>query len=165
MDLASKIEAALFVAGEPVTFNKLAKICGTKTGEISEALDALKEKLQNRGLRLIETSGSVELATADEAAPFIEELLKEDFKEELTPASLETLAIIIYEGPISRARIDNIRGVDSRFILRNLAIRGLVEKIEDLNDLRIPKYDVTSELLKYMGFGNREELKKMIDKK
>lgn len=164
MDLSSKIEAVLFVAGEPVTIDKLAKVCGAKTLEIQEALKNLKERFLTGGLRLLELGDGVELATADEAAPFVEEFLKDEFKEELTPASLETLAVVIQEGPISRSRIDDIRGVDSRFILRHLTVRGLVKKIDNPDDLRIPQYDLTFDLLKYFGAADKEELKSLIDK-
>lgn len=165
MDLSSKIEALIFVAGEPVAVNKLARICDEREEEIKKALTRLKEKLKDGGLRLIESSDSVELATAGETALIVEKFLKEDMKEELTPASLETLAVIACSGPISRARIDDIRGVDSRFILRALAVRGLVEKTENTDDLRVPRYDLTPELLKYLGVENKEKLKKLIEQK
>jgi segregation and condensation protein B len=73
-------------------------------------------------------------------------------------AGLETLSIVLYLGPVSRSEIDYIRGVNSNFILRNLLMRGLVERIEHETDKRSLKYRPTFELLSFLGIGSVEEL-------
>jgi segregation and condensation protein B len=71
--------------------------------------------------------------------------------KDLGKAGLETLSIILYQGPISRAEIDYIRGVNSNFILRNLLIRGLIERVENPHDQRSFLYKPTLELISYLG--------------
>ena len=68
------------------------------------------------------------LVAANEFAPLIKEMIKEDIEEELTPAALETLSIIAYRGPMSRAEIEDLRGVNSIYILRQLLLKGLIER-------------------------------------
>ena len=83
---------------------------------------------------------------------------KEELSRDIGKAGLETLSIIIYRGPISRREIDYIRGVNSTFIIRNLLIRGLVEKVQAEKDQRSFLYKPTLELLSFLGVRNFEEL-------
>ena len=88
----------------------------------------------------------------------IEELCKEELSRDLGKAGLETLSIVLYRGPITRSGIDYIRGVNSTFILRNLLIRGLVEKIPNPNDQRSFLYRATFDLLSHLGIPRVEDL-------
>jgi len=96
------------------------------------ALKNLETSLSDRGIVLVTKEDEVTLGTAKDTSELIEKLTKDELVRDLGKAGLETLSIIIYQGPISRAEIDYIRGVQSNFILRNLMIRGLVEKIQIL---------------------------------
>ena len=112
----------------------------------------------NRGLTLIQTDTEVMLGTAKEFSPLIEQLTKEELSRDLGKAGLETLSIVLYQGPISRADIDYIRGVNSQFILRNLLIRGLVERIDNPKDARSFLYKTTLDLLAHLGISKVEDL-------
>ncbi len=158
MQLDSKIEAVLFFKGESVSVKKLSQILGSNDADINEALKILEEKLSERGVRLIRHEDEVTLGTAPKAGEIIEKLIKEDLSKDLGKAGLETLSIVIYRGPISRREIDWIRGVNSTFILRNLLIRGLVEKVVNDMDQRSFLYKPTLELLSYLGVTRIEEL-------
>ncbi len=158
MNLESKIEAILFWKGEPMSRKKLGEILKAEPGEIHEAIEKLKEILQNRGVALIEKDNEVMLGTAPELTEMMGDLQKEELNKDLSKATLETLSIILYKNGASRAEIDYIRGVNSSFTLRALSVRGLVEKIADLKDSRRFIYRPSFELLSYMGVKSIEEL-------
>ncbi len=144
--------------GEPTKIARLAKIFGTEEGEIKEALGSLRENLSGRGIRLMEKDGAFSLATSPESAPFTRALVEEEFDSSLTKAALETMSIVVYRGPVSRADIDYIRGVNSSFILRNLLVRGLVERAANPRDSRSYLYKPSFALLRHLGVQNLEEL-------
>jgi segregation and condensation protein B len=98
------------------------------------------------------------LGTSPSASSLIAEITKEELSKELSKAALETLATVLYKGPITRAEIDYIRGVNSNFILRNLQVRGLVEKIDNPADQRSYLYKPTFQLLEFMGVTRLEDL-------
>ena len=156
--LIAKIEGVLFWKGEPMKISELAEILSSNTSEIKEALETLRKELQERGIRLIENNESVSLATAPLVSGIIEKLTKEELEKDIGRAGLETLSIILYQGPVSRSQIDYIRGVNSSFILRNLLIRGLIEKINNPHDQRGFLYQATIELLSFLGVESREAL-------
>jgi segregation and condensation protein B len=163
-NLTGAIEAILFVYGEPMEIKKLAKLLKTSEAAAKEAIKGLEQQLaaENRGLKLISKDSpagiSVQLATKPEFAPLLENFIKEEFKENLTPASLETLSLIAYMGPISRAQIDYYRGVNSAFILRSLLIRGLIERRLDPKKTNVYLYELSFDLLKYLGISKVEDL-------
>lgn len=156
--LDSKIESVLFWKAEPVSIENLMKIFKKDQNEIEQALLSLEKKLQNGGLRLIRNENQITLSTAKEASEIIESLTKEELIKDLGKAGLETISIVLYQGPISRAEIDYIRGVNSNFILRNLMIRGLVEKVNNPKDQRSFLYKATEQLLAYLGLGKISDL-------
>ncbi len=151
MTLDARIEAILFWKAEPIKISKLATLLDKQEGDIRDALDDLKEKLEERGVALIEWEDEVALSTAPGVSELIESMTKEELMKDLGKAGLETLSIVLYKGPISRADIDYVRGVNSAFILRNLSVRGLISKEEN-------KYKPTMELISHLGMKNIEEL-------
>jgi len=157
-NLEKQLEAVLFWKGEPISIKKLSQIFDKKEEEISAALKTLEMNLSNRGMILIFKEDEVTLGTSKDATEIIEKLTKEELVKDLGRAGLETLSIIIYQGPISRAEIDYIRGVQSTFIVRNLMIRGLVEKIPNPKDQRIFLYKPTFELLSFLGLTKIEDM-------
>jgi segregation and condensation protein B len=159
-NLTGAIEALLFVYGEPMELKKISKLLKIGEQETNNALDDLKKNLQaeNRGLTLIFSDDKVQLVTKPDFAGLLENFIKEEFKENLTPASLETLSLIAYLGPLSRAQIDYYRGVNSGFILRNLLIRGLVERFPAPQKGSVYLYRPSFDLLKYLGISNVREL-------
>ncbi len=158
MELANHIQAILFYQAESLSVSRLAKLLKKSEGEVRDAAKILEESLATTGLRLLQNGDNLTLGTAPEASALIETITKEELAKELSKASLETLAIVLYKAPIARAEIDYIRGVNSTFILRNLLIRGLVEKIENPADQRSFLYKPTFQLLEFMGVAKIEDL-------
>lgn len=163
--LVAAIEAILFVYGEPLEIKRVAKILAIKEAEVETALGELSDKLkdESRGLTLIrEDPGAlnkkVQLATKKEFTPLLENFIKEEFKENLTPASLETLSLIAYLAPVSRSEIDYYRGVNSSFILRSLLLRGLIDRFLNPQKGNVYLYQPSFDLLKYLGISKIEEL-------
>lgn len=158
MNLSATIEAILFFKAEPITIKKLAELTTQTEEAVGQALIELKQALQGRGIALLEKDNTVILGTAPESSALIENIIKEELKKDLGKAGLETLAIVLYKGPVSRSEIDYIRGVNSSFILRNLTVRGLVEKINKEGDNRTFLYRPTFELLAHLGLTSVTDL-------
>jgi segregation and condensation protein B len=158
MDLSAKIEALLFYRAEPLSRQELSKLCGAGESDVSNALTTLKENLSHRGLELMEHGEEVELRTSKGASELIEKIRKEERERDLGRAGAETLAIILYQGPSTRSRIDYIRGVNSTFILRHLLIRGLINRVQNPSDQRSFLYEPSLELLAHLGVRNTSDL-------
>jgi segregation and condensation protein B len=158
LTLDAQIEAVLFFSGEPVSKTKLVEILKTSSNEIKTALKELEIRLENRGVILITKDNLVSLGTSPEVSGIIESIQKDEVNRSLSRASLETLSIVLYKGPITRAQIDYIRGVNSSFILRNLYIRGLIEKSENPNDSRSYLYKASMDLILSLGVSKIEDL-------
>jgi segregation and condensation protein B len=158
MTLDAKIEAILFFKGEPISFKNLASLAGVKESEVKDALTLLEGKLSDRGVRLVFKENEVMLATSANATDLITKITKEELSRDLGRAGLETLSVILYRGPISRKEIDYIRGVNSAFIVRNLLIRGLVERVTSGKDERVFLYKPTLDLISYLGLSRIEDL-------
>lgn len=158
IELESKIEGLLFYKGEDVQIKKLAELLKVTEEEIEESLKKLEQSLINRGLVLVHKDDSVVLGITSELSSLIESIRKEEITKELTKSSLETLSIVLYKNGVSRSEIDYIRGVNSSFILRNLLVRGLIEKIVDPKDSRRVLYRPTFDTLSFMGITSIEQL-------
>ncbi|MFA5022872.1 MAG: SMC-Scp complex subunit ScpB [Candidatus Paceibacterota bacterium] len=169
MNLETKIEAILFYKAEAITVSQLAKWLAVPVSEIETGLANLSNNLNERGVRLVRQGEEIMLGTAPEASSLIEQITKEELSRDLGKAALETLTLIIYEGPLARAEIDYVRGVNSSFILRHLLVRGLIEREIDPKDARRFIYRPTLELLRYLGIEKvadlpeYEEIKKQVD--
>lgn len=158
LTLEAQIEATLFWKAEPVTISELARILAQTEAEISQGLTTLSTQLGGRGLALVRTGDEAMLGTTSEVGDLIARLTKEELSRDLGKAGLETLTVILYRGSVSRAEIDYIRGVNSSFILRNLLIRGLVDKIPNPADARSFLYRPTFELFAWLGVKESAEL-------
>jgi len=161
MNLENKIESVLLFKNEPVSVLELGKWLDEKPEAIKSALANLLESYKDRGIVLVFDGESISLGTHPKLGALIENLQKEELSRELGRAGLETLAIILYKGPISRREIDHIRGVNSSFILRSLLIRGLIERVEGTE--RSYSYKATLKLLEYLGVSRREDLPRYED--
>ncbi|MFW5853070.1 MAG: SMC-Scp complex subunit ScpB [Patescibacteria group bacterium] len=159
MNLGQKIEALLFYKAEPLKKNKIIEWLQTDFQSLTEAVSELKVLLNNRGLILIETDDSLALGTRPELAELLAEIDKKELESNLGPAGLEVLAIVLYQGPITRAGIDYIRGVNSSSTLRQLTMRGLLEKNKNINgDNKTLVYKPTIDLLTKLGISNLNDL-------
>jgi len=160
MNVSSQIESLLFTAGHPVAIKKLSDILEMSEADIKISLGDLAEEYENnkRGLRLVFLENKVQLVATPDSIEAVKSLVKSDFEEDLSPAALETLAIIAYRGALSRAEIESLRGVNCSFILQSLAIRGLIEKKNNPIDGRSYVYNVTFDFLKHLGLSRIEDL-------
>jgi segregation and condensation protein B len=154
------LEALLFIHGEPVTYKKIGAILEIEKEEAEKLAEELKKRLEDpaRGLQLVSDREKVQLATKPEWNTILESFVKEELAEDLTPASLETLSVIAYLGPMSRARIEYLRGVNSSVILRSLMIRGLIERFPDPQRAAGFLYRLTFDAMKHLGIQQKEEL-------
>jgi len=155
MDLASRIEGVLFYRSEPVSVSELSILLETNPEEIRGALTVLATRFEQRGISFIVSGDAVELRTSSALHADIEKMRTEELKRDIGKAGAETLAIILYHDGISRADIDYIRGVNSTFIIRNLLMRGLIERSEEQ---RTFIYRPTIELLAHLGVSHKTEL-------
>ena len=158
MNLSSILESILFVHGEPLDLERLAAIAEKPADEVRAALGQLAQGYEDRGLVLVEKDGAYQLASRPAAAPYVEKLVKGEFSEELSRAALETITVVAYKGPLTRAEIEYIRGVNSSFTLRSLLMRGLVERVENPKDARSYVYQVSIDFLKHLGISRIEDL-------
>jgi segregation and condensation protein B len=159
--LLALLEALLFVADGPVEINQLAKIANVESETIYQGLQQLDQQCQNcnRGLRIQEYHGKFQLVTQPSFAPLIETFLNLDLTTKLSAPALETLAIIAYRQPITRAQIEVVRGVDSSAILRSLVQRALIQESGRLEGVGRPiLYSVTENFMHHFGLTNLNEL-------
>lgn len=158
--ITAQLEALLFIYGDALDFKKISKTLGIDEEKMKEAAKILSEDLQkeNRGLFLIQDKEKIQLTTKPDFAKLLEDVIKEELHENLTPAALETLSIIAYAGPMTRAELEYIRGVNSSFTLRNLLIRGLIERSPDPKRGNVFLYNPSFELLKHLGISRAEDL-------
>lgn len=156
----AELEALLFQYGNPIQRKKISSLMNVSENVCEECIQALREALEERGsgLQVIANAGSVQLATRADFSSMGERIMKEELKEELTPAALEALSLIAYLGPVPRSTIDFIRGVNSSFILRNLLVRGLIEREPSKEKKNVYMYRTTFAFLEHMGISDVAEL-------
>lgn len=154
------IEALLFVTNEPLAVKTIAEIIGCTNEEILYFLGEIRAdcERERRGYFLQEIAGGYLFITRAEYAPYLERLLKPRLNT-LTPAALETLAIIAYQQPVTKSKIDELRGVNSDSALNTLLGRVLIaEKGRQDGPGRPILYGTTPEFLKYLGLKDLQEL-------
>jgi segregation and condensation protein B len=152
--IKSIVESLLFVSGEPIKLARLAKICSLPKNEIETAISNLNIDYANgRGLRIITSKESVQLVTNPENEEFVSQMISGELNAELSKSALETLSIVAYKGPISRAQIEAIRGLNCSYVIRSLLMRGLLERKESVG-VRGYLYEVTLDFLKNLGIEN-----------
>lgn len=158
--IKSIIESILFVSGEPIKIKKIAAVSKLSSEEIKNGIEGLKQDLvsANRGVRIFEKEDEIQLVTNSENAEYINDFLKNELEQGLTRASLETLAIVAYRGPLTRMEVEQIRGVNCSFALRYLLLRGLIDRVENPNDSRSWHYKISFDFLKKLNFARIEDL-------
>lgn len=157
--LKNNIESLLFISHKPLTVKELVKITTFSSDEVLAALTDLEQEYQSKsgGILMIKIDDRYQLVTSSESSEVVKKFIKSEVTGELTKPSLETLTIIAYRGPISKAELELIRGVNCSVILRNLLMRGLIEAKEDPKKMII-FYSITFEFLKYLGLSKIEDL-------
>ena len=155
------LEALLFAADLPLSAEMLAEACEAEPADVTEALRALAADCEagGRGVRLAEIAGGWQFLTRDEHAPYIGRMLRGKKKMRLSRPALETLAIIAYKQPVTKAEVDAIRGVDSSGVLNTLLERELVTIRGRSKVVGRPLlYGTTTEFLSYFGLNDLNEL-------
>jgi len=160
MSLISKIESLLFVSNQPLSLVQLKKMCDAKKIDVEYALSELKKKYTEQkdcGIALVVSGDKYQLVSHPDNAKLVKDFLKSDVTGELTEPALETLTIIAYRGPVTKPELEQIRGVNCSLILRNLLIRGLIEKQDD-KKVDLPRYQVTHEFIRFLGVSQVSDL-------
>jgi len=160
------VEALLFAASGPLSTSRLAELAAVQGSLIRSILEELKEEYQktDRGFGLEEIAGGYQLLSSAELQPWISKLRRKEHQDTLSQAALETLAIIAYRQPITRADIEGIRGVQSGYILRSLIERSLVRVVGRSEELGRPLlYGTTKQFLEAFGLSSLKSLPKLDD--
>jgi segregation and condensation protein B len=159
LSLQAQVESLLFVATEPLILERLAGVLEVQVGEVEQALLILSQEYADRGMRIQRKGKRVQMVTAPEASDTVRRLLGLELTGKLSPAALETLAMVAYRQPITRAEIEAIRGVNSDSVLRTLINRGLIEETGRLDQAGRPFiYGTTFEFLQQFGITSLDQL-------
>lgn len=149
----------MFVSGEGMAVSRLASLLKKSDAEVKSATADLEKHLADEHfITLLKDGDKISLVSAKDVSKLVEDFAKEEFAGELTRAALETLTVVAYKGPLKRSEIDYVRGVNSSFILRNLLMRGLVERMRDPKDSRAYFYRASADFLKFLGLASISEL-------
>ena len=155
----AQIEALLFVAEGPVEIARLQRALDVERPVVDEALARLAAGYESRGVRLQRRGESVLLVSAPESAEVVARFLGLGDTSRLTGAALETLAIIAYRQPVTRAQIEQVRGVSADWALRTLLARNLIQEVGRLETVGRPVlFGTTFEFLQYFGLRELDEL-------
>lgn len=165
MNFKAVIEGLLFVSGEDgLSLEELCKLIEKEKKETSELIKELYSDYENneRGMHIEFLGNKFKFTTKAEHKEFYKKLVDQEENSLLSQSALETLAIIAYNGPITRISIDNIRGVNSSYVIRKLLLKGLIEDVGKEESPGRPRlYNITSKFLDYFGLGSIEQLPKI----
>ena len=159
--MEQQLLAVLFAAGDPIELERLAQTFALSVEEMQQSIDGLRTKLEQMGLplELLRLEQSVQLAAKSEFSPVIQAALDVRKNTPLSQAMMEVLAIIAYNQPVTRAFIDQVRGVDSSYSVNTLVTKGLVEEAGRLELPGRPiAYRTTQTFLRSFGLQSLEEL-------
>ncbi|MGI8679298.1 MAG: SMC-Scp complex subunit ScpB [Jatrophihabitans sp.] len=159
-DLRAAIEAVLFVVESPVSVAILAASLEQTIDAVQDAIDALRVSYDDRsaGIEVREIAGGVRIFTRSEHADVVEQFLREGQRSRLTQAALETLAVVAYRQPVTRARVSAIRGVNVDGVVRTLLARGLIVEVGSDPDTGGGLFRTTELFLEKMGLQSLDEL-------
>ena len=165
-NLKSAIEAILFAAGEPVPIARISLILETSEDEVVAAAKELSDEysFNRRGMRILTLDNKLQMCSSPEYAPVISKTLEQRKPPMLSQPALETLAVVAYFQPVTRAYIDQVRGVDSSYTVGVLIDRGLIERCGKLDVPGRPSLLCTTDVfLRTMGVSKLEELPELPD--
>jgi segregation and condensation protein B len=159
LGLGHTIEALLFVADRALSADELSEITEAPAADVAATIEALRSEYQDRGITILEHQGAFRMVSAPRAAPFCQRLLGLEARTRLSRAGLETLGVIAYRQPVTRAQIEEVRGVNSDSALATLLGRGLIEDSGRLEAPGRPVLFRTTDLfLAYFGISSLEAL-------
>ncbi|MFH1429925.1 MAG: SMC-Scp complex subunit ScpB [Candidatus Uhrbacteria bacterium] len=159
IDLHRAIEATLFLAGKPLKVKKISQLLGTDAATTRAAIEAFRTTWNARGGgTVVAIAGDhVQLVTHGDLHAVTEAFVKDEVRGELTRPQLEALTVVAYQGPITKAELEHIRGVHCGLILRNLLIRGLIAQERDA-ERHEDVYRVSMDFLRHLGLTDIREL-------
>ncbi|HEX4903756.1 MAG TPA: SMC-Scp complex subunit ScpB [Acidimicrobiales bacterium] len=159
-ELKPALEAVLMIADQPLDHLTLATAVGYPAAEVQAALHELAEEYaeQGRGFDLRSVAGGWRYYTREDMAPVVEKFVLDGQQARLTQAALETLAVVAYKQPVSRARVSAIRGVNVDGVMRTLVSRGLVEEAGHDAETTATLYRTTTYFLERIGVTSLEDL-------
>ena len=160
-DIAGAIEAILFASGDPMPAARIAQVLGIEEQKVFETAAMLQEeyKASFRGIRLLRLDNKLQLCSAPEYAQSVKHALEQRKMPKLTPAALEVLAIVAYFQPVTRAYIDQVRGVESAYSIGVLMERDLIMEMGRLDVPGRPRlYGTTEVFLRVFGLSDISEL-------
>ena len=166
LEFESAVEAILFASGDPVSADRIAAVLGVEPEEVLACAQRLADgySFSRRGIRIVRTDRNLQMCSAPEYSGEISRVLEQRKPPRLSQPSLEVLAIVAYFQPVTRAYIDNIRGVDSSYTVSQLAERGLIEACGRLDVPGRPTIYKTGDLfLRTMGITTLDELPPLPD--
>jgi segregation and condensation protein B len=163
-DLRRQAEAVLFSVGNPMERRRLAEALDVDAATLDGVLQSLAESLEDHGLMLQRHREMVQLVTRPAASEAVRRVLNPEVTGRLSPAAYETLAVIAYRQPVTKAAIDDVRGVDSERVLEGLLTRGLIEERGRLDTPGTPRtFGTTIRFLQVLGVGSLEDLPGLSD--
>ena len=158
-DTSAAIEAILFSSNRPLRVRELQQVTDTDRPTIEQALDELRESLTHRGLMLQRHHDQVQLVTRPELAGYVRRALRPEVTGRLSTAAYETLAIVAYQQPVTRAKIEEIRGVNSDGVVSNLELRDLVKEVGRGTGPGQPRlFGTTIRFLQMLGLESLDDL-------
>lgn len=160
-ELQRAVEAILFAAGERIDIARLAAALETDPSEVERAADALADEyaFQRRGIRILKLEKGYQMVSSGEMADFVTKALETRKPPKLSSSQLETLTIIAYYQPATKAMVEQIRGVDSAYSVAALLNKKLIEEAGRLNVPGRPiQYRTTADFLRTFGLSSLEEL-------
>ena len=159
LSLPALVESLLFVADEPVEIERLAEALEVREDAIEAALQEMSADGAHRGVRLQRKGDRVQLVTRPEAAAHIERFMGLEKSGRLSQAALETLSIIAYRQPCTRAQVESVRGVNSDSVMANLLNKGLIEEVGRMETVGHPfLYGTTFSFLQHFGLKSLGDL-------
>lgn len=165
-ELKAALEAIIFASGEPVPAGRISLVLGVPEAEVYSCAAALAEEYERegRGFRLVRLDKSLQMCSAPQYAKAIARVIEHRAPPKLSPPALETLAVIAYFQPVTRAYVDEVRGVDSSYTVSSLVDKGLIEPSGKLEAPGRPTlYKTTEAFLRVMGVSELSELPKLPD--
>jgi len=161
--VTAAIEAILFAAGHPIEYEKLSAVLGLSVSDVKSMVEVMSEEYNSmdskRGLLLLMYPESCQLATKEEFLPYIREALGIRRGGNLSAATLEALAVVAYNQPVTRAFVDAVRGVDSSYAMTSLIDKGLIESLSRLDAPGRPMlYTTTEKFLRVFGLSSLDDL-------
>lgn len=166
LELKAAVEAMIFASGEPVPAARISLVLGVPEQEVYDCAERLAEEYESggRGIRLVRLDKSLQMCSAPQYAKLIARVIEHRAPPKLSPPALETLAVVAYFQPVTRAYVDEVRGVDSSYTVSSLVEKGLIEPTGRLEAPGRPTlYKTTEAFLRVMGVSERSELPKLPD--